>query len=84
MLIYTFGQLVTPNCQEMIKTSKKSPLSYKENESITIRVDSSLLRRLKREADQKQITVNTLITQVLRQHMNWHSHADKAGFITIR
>jgi hypothetical protein len=68
----------------MVKNTQKLRSSHKANESITIRVDSSILRRLKMEAHQKQITVNTLITQVLTQHTNWHSHAGKAGFLTVR
>jgi hypothetical protein len=68
----------------MIKITKKSHSSDKSNESITIRLDRSILRTLKVEASQKQITPNTLITQVLKQHINWHSHASEAGFIAAR
>src|SRR5918997_6553559 len=69
----------------MVNNNSKSYSSpYKSNESITIRLDRSILRALKTEADHKQVTTNTLITQVLKQHINWHSHSSEAGFIAVR
>ena len=69
----------------MVNNNNNSPSSqYKSNESITIRLNKSVLRALKIEADQKQITTNTLITQVLKQHISWHSHSSEAGFIAVR
>ena len=48
-------------------------------ESLTIRVDKRILDELRRESDQKLISPNTLINQVLKQYVKWHAYAPKAG-----
>ncbi|MFL6425273.1 MAG: hypothetical protein ACJ71R_17015 [Nitrososphaeraceae archaeon] len=55
-----------------------------QNESITFRLDSIILNKLHREAEQKDISVNTLVSHIIRRHIDWHSNAAKAGFITVR
>jgi hypothetical protein len=48
-------------------------------ESLTIRVDKQILDELRRESDQKLVSPNTLINQVLKQYVKWHAYAPKAG-----
>jgi predicted DNA binding CopG/RHH family protein len=55
-----------------------------KSESVTIRIDSIIFSKLLGEAEQNEISFNTLISQILRQHTAWHSHATKAGFISVR
>ena len=55
-----------------------------QSESITFRLDSTILNRLHHEADQKDISVNTLVSHIIRRHIDWHSNAAKAGFVTVR
>ena len=54
------------------------------SESITFRLDNTILNELHREADQKDISVNTLVSHITRMHVDWHSNAAKAGFVTVR
>jgi hypothetical protein len=56
----------------------------KLTESVTLRFDKDILDRLKTEAKGKQISLNTLLNQLAIQHLDWHAHAAKAGFITVR
>jgi hypothetical protein len=55
-----------------------------QNESITFRLDSIILNKLHREAEQKDVSVNTLVSHIMRRHIDWHSNAAKAGFVTVR
>jgi hypothetical protein len=55
-----------------------------QSESITFRLDSTILNKLHREAKQKDISVNTLVSHIVRGHIDWHSNAAKAGFVTVR
>ena len=55
-----------------------------QSESITFRLDSIILNKLHREAEEKDISVNTLVSHIIRRHIDWHSNAAKAGFVTIR
>jgi hypothetical protein len=39
---------------------------------------------LRKEAQENDVSVNTLVCQIIRNHINWHSIAPKAGFISVR
>lgn len=55
-----------------------------QSESITFRLDNTILNKLHHEAEQKDISVNTLVSHIIRSHIDWHSNAAKAGFVTVR
>ena len=55
-----------------------------QSESITFRLDSTILNKLHHEAEQKDISINTLVSHIIRRHIDWHSNAAKAGFVTVR
>ena len=55
-----------------------------KSESVTFRIESEPLRKLRREAGQKDISTNTLVNQLIKDHLNWHSKAAEAGFISVR
>jgi hypothetical protein len=55
-----------------------------QSESITLRLDSIILNKLQREAGQKDTSVNALVSHLIRRHIDWHSNAAKAGFVTVR
>jgi predicted DNA-binding ribbon-helix-helix protein len=56
----------------------------KKTESITFRLESQILESLRQEARRKDVSVNTLVSQIAKQHTNWHSVAAQAGFISVR
>jgi predicted DNA-binding ribbon-helix-helix protein len=56
----------------------------KKTESITFRLESAILLSLRQEAKRKDVSVNTLVSQIARQHTNWHSSATQAGFMYVR
>jgi hypothetical protein len=55
-----------------------------KSESVTFRIESKALKDLRHEAEQKDISTNALVNQIIKDHLNWHSNASKAGFISIR
>ncbi|MBV9178957.1 MAG: hypothetical protein JO327_01985 [Nitrososphaeraceae archaeon] len=63
---------------------KNETIKQHQSESITFRLDSNILNKLHHEADQKDISVNTLVSHIIRRHIEWHSNAAKAGFVTVR
>ena len=66
--------------QAVSYTSSKSRVT----ESVTLRFDKDLVDRLRKEAKEKQISLNSLMGQIAFQHLDWHAHSIKAGFITVR
>ena len=56
----------------------------RKSESVTFRIESKALEKLRREAEQKDISANTLVNKLIKDHVNWHSTGAKAGFISVR
>jgi hypothetical protein len=67
-----------------IMEKKEVKQQQHQSESITFRLDSTILNKLHHEAEQKDISVNTLVSHIIRRHIDWHSNAAKAGFVTVR
>src|SRR5215831_15863921 len=65
-------------------TTTSSSTTGKKSESVTFRIESKALKNLRREAQQKDISTNTLVNKLIKDHLNWHSTAAKAGFISFR
>jgi hypothetical protein len=63
----------------LITVQKKS-----QTEGITIRVGKETLASIRKEARDRQVSTNTLISQIFLEYIDWHSSAAKAGFIPIR
>lgn len=49
----------------------------------TFRLDNQLLDGLKEEAEQKRTSLNTLVSQVLRSHAEFHTFASKGGLVSM-
>lgn len=56
----------------------------RKTETIAFRLDGSMIQKLRNEAEHKEISLNTLVFHIFRQHIDWHSNAAKAGFLTVR
>jgi hypothetical protein len=57
-----------------LRTSDKR-LSYKISENASFRLNSDIISKLKREAEQKQISLNTLANQIFDFYVNFTSSA---------
>src|SRR5215212_10275852 len=52
--------------------------------SISFRLTRNILYKLRQEAKQKEISVDTLMTQIAKQHTDWYVNAGQIGFISVR
>jgi hypothetical protein len=53
-------------------------------QSISFRLPRNILYKLQQEAKQKEISVDTLMTQIAKKHTEWHVNASQIGFISVR
>src|SRR5215207_1338037 len=68
----------------MMKGAGSMDEEHKEaTEGITFRVPSSSLRQLRKEAKRKQVSLNTLVNQIFREHLDWHTSAAQAGLLQV-
>jgi hypothetical protein len=58
-------------------------MAREDTESISFRVNSDLLDKLRLEADDRRLSTNSLAIQIFSDYVGWHSGAQKAGFIAI-
>ena len=42
------------------------------------------MKSLRSEAKQKDVSTNTLLNQIVKEHLKWHANASNAGFIAVR
>src|SRR5215213_8621571 len=54
------------------------------SESISFRLTHNILYKLRQEAKQKEISVDTLMAQIAKRHTDWHVNAGQIGFISVR
>ena len=55
----------------------------KISESVTLRIPTSFLESLHKEALANHTSVNTLVNHIIIEHEKWHKYAKNVGFITI-
>ena len=51
--------------------------------TMTFRVYENMMRQLKREAEDHEISLNTLVNQIFRRYVEWDSYEPKIGMIPI-
>ena len=62
----------------------KTKTSSGPSESISFRLPRNILHKLQQEAKQKEISLDTLMTQIAKQHTEWYVNASQFGFISVR
>lgn len=61
-------------------TDKKS---LQKKVSVTFRIVPEDMSELRKESKKKGISANSLVSQIIRQHVAWHSRSSDAGQISI-
>jgi len=68
---------------KMKPTKNHTPDAF-GHKSISFRLTRDILYKLRQEAKQKEISVDTLMTQIAKQHTDWYVNASQIGFISVR
>ncbi len=55
----------------------------KKSRSVTFRLDSSVLEELQSEADNREISLNVLVNQVLKRYSEWDRFENKIGMMPV-
>lgn len=55
----------------------------KKTRSITFRLDSSVIDELQAEADNREISLNVLVNQVLKRYSEWDRYETKIGMMPV-
>src|SRR5919197_3223245 len=52
-------------------------------EGITFRIPSSSINQVREESKKKQVSLNTLVNQILKDHLDWHTYAAQARIFHV-
>ena len=52
-------------------------------EGITFRIPSIAITQLREESKKKQVDLNTLVNQILKDHLDWHRYAAQARMFHV-
>ena len=58
-------------------------MSQKKSKSVTFRLDGSVVDELQNDADQREISLNVLVNQVLRRYSEWDRYEHKIGMMPV-
>jgi hypothetical protein len=67
--------------ENLIKVQRKSSPTPSGN--VTLRFDGDVLEQLRKEANQKRVSLNTLASQIFKTHTEFSGAAAKAGMISF-
>jgi len=65
-----------PNLPESVSQSKKT-------RSVTFRLDSIVIDELQTEADNREISLNVLVNQILKRYSEWDRFENKIGMMPV-
>jgi len=65
-----------PNLPESVSQSKKT-------RSVTFRLDSTVIDELQTEADNREISLNVLVNQILKRYSEWDRFENKIGMMPV-
>ena len=51
--------------------------------TITFRIDSNIMQKMNAKAEQEDISLNTLVNQILKRYVEWDMHEGKAGMVPV-
>lgn len=66
------------NRHDIINTAKR-----KKSSTISFRIDSNYEQKLRLEAEQKRVSLNTLVNQIFAEHVELHHYIQRFGTITM-
>jgi hypothetical protein len=55
----------------------------RQTESLTLRLDKEMLDNLRKESEQKTVSINTLTNQIIKSYIKWYAPAQRAGIMFV-
>ena len=64
-------------------TEKENIYQSKKTRSVTFRLDSRVIDEIQAEADNREISLNVLVNQVLKRYAEWDRYENKIGMMPV-
>src|ERR1051326_2881326 len=69
--------------EESGKSVENSPGLSRKTRSVTFRIDSSVIDELQVESDNREVSLNVLVNQVLKRYAEWDRYENKIGMMPV-
>jgi hypothetical protein len=69
--------------EDYLGTLKENAHTSKKSRSITFRLDSKIIDELQAEADNREVSLNVLVNQVLKRYSEWDRYENKIGMMPV-
>ena len=57
--------------------------SVRKSVTMTFRIDESIMNKLRNESEQREVSLNTLVNQILKRFVEWGVFENKVGIIPM-
>jgi hypothetical protein len=68
---------------EMIKAESNAQVKKVNTETITFRLPSNLIDGLRKEAESDRISLNSMVTKIFANHIQWEKYERKVGLLPM-
>lgn len=62
---------------------KARRISDDDSSSVTFRHEGKIINELRREAEEKRVSLNTLASQIFQSHLEYHRYSSRAGMVSF-
>ena len=75
--------IISNSIVEMIKAESNAQVKKVNTETITFRLPSNLIDGLRKEAESDRISLNSLVTKIFANHIQWEKYERKVGLLPM-
>lgn len=69
--------------EEAGRSVENSPGQSRKTRSVTFRIDSAVIDELQAESDNREVSLNVLVNQVLKRYAEWDRYENKIGMMPV-
>src|SRR5215467_10102557 len=62
---------------------KQSTDEKRKTRSVTFRIDSGIVDEMQSESDNREVSLNVLVNQVLKRYIEWDRYENKIGMMPV-
>jgi hypothetical protein len=73
----------TPLAGEAPPVSENNVQQYRKTRSVTFRIDASVIDELQAESDNREISLNVMVNQILKRYAEWDRYESKIGMMPV-
>lgn len=66
-----------------IVLQRRTSFLIEKTETASFRLEKNIVEKLRKEAKEKDVSLNSLVGQIFSMHVGWYANSQKAGFMPL-